>query len=127
MTGRQLYEQALVLLGLEAESVPHLEEQAPGCINQMLYDRNYEQNALLRAQGDEAALAGCIPAGKLDSLDDEVPYDERFVQECFPYGLAALLIAEDDRTMFNWLISEYQQHAAYYAPCTETVIRGMEG
>ena len=126
MTGRQLYEQALVLLGLEAENVPHLEEMAPGCINQMLYDRNYEQNALLRAQGDEAALTGCVPAAGLDSLEEEIPYDERFVQECFPYGLAALLIAEDDRTMFNWLISEYQQHEAYYAPCTETIIRGME-
>lgn len=126
MTGRQLYEQALVLLGLEEENVPYLEEMALGCINQMLYDRNYEQNALLRARGDSAAVAGCIPPDTLDSLEEEVPYEERFVQECFPYGLAALLIAEDDRTMFNWLISEYQQHAAYYAPCIETSIRGME-
>lgn len=126
MTGRQLYEQALVLLGLEAETVPYLEEMALGCINQMLYDRNYEQNALLRACGDQTALTDCIPPGALDNLEEEIPYDERFVQECFPYGLAALLIAEDDRTMFNWLISEYQQHAAYYAPCIETPIRGME-
>lgn len=126
MTGRQLYEQALALLGLEVENVTYLEDMAPGCINQMLYDRNYEQNALLRAQGDETALAGCIPVAVLDSLEDEIPYEERFVQECFPYGLAALLIAEDDRAMFNWLMSEYQQHTAYYAPCTETTIRGMD-
>lgn len=125
MTGRQLYEQALVLLGLEEEHVDYLEKMAIGCINQLLYDRNYEQNALLRVRQNRAA-AGERPVVPLDHLEEEIPYDERFVQECFPYGLAALLIAEDDRTMFNWLMSEYEQHAAYYAPCTETPIRGMD-
>ncbi|MDO4173311.1 MAG: hypothetical protein Q4D42_00980 [Eubacteriales bacterium] len=124
MTGKQLYEQALTLLGLEQEQVDYLERMAVGCINQLLYDRNDAQNALLQVQnGTTARRMSAIP---LDSLEEEIPYDERFVQECFPYGLAALLIAEDDRTMFNWLMSEYEQHAAYYTPCIETPIRGTD-
>lgn len=119
MTGRQLYEQALILLGMEQENVPYLEEMAPGCINQMLSDRLYEHNALCRAQGTD----GFSTAPELDSMDDDIPYDEMLVRECFPYGLAALLIAEDDRTMFNWLMSEYERRAAYYAPCTLTQIQ----
>ena len=72
--------------------------------------------ALCRAQGRDAPAAAPV----MEELDEEVPYDELFVRECFPYGLAALLIAEDDRTMFNWLMSEYERPAAYYAPCTLT-------
>ena len=116
MTGRQVYEQALVLLGMEHDEVPWLEHMAVGCLNQMLADRLYEQGALCRAQGRNAPDAAPV----MENMDEEVPYDELFVRECFPYGLAALLVAEDDRTMFNWLMSEYERRAAYYAPCTLT-------
>ena len=114
MTGRQLYEQAAVLLGLDAEQAVYLESLVPGCINQLLSDRMYEQNALQRTQ--DALTA----APTLHSLEEEIPYDEMLVRECFPYGLAALLIAEEDHTMFNWLMSEYERRAAYYAPCVLT-------
>ncbi|MDO5783822.1 MAG: hypothetical protein Q4P20_02025 [Eubacteriales bacterium] len=125
MTGKQLYEQAVVLLGMETEQVVYLEPLVLGCINQMLNDRLYEQNALQRAQGgDVQHMLATAPA--LESLEDEVPYEEMFVRECFPYGLAALLVAEDDRTMFNWLMSEYERRAAYYAPCTLTDMQEME-
>lgn len=122
MTGRQLYDQAICLLGMEQENVTYLEEMAVGCINQMLSDRMYEHNALCRARGEE----GVAFPPALVSLDDEIQYDDMLVCECFPYGLAALLVAEDDRTMFNWLMSEYERRAAYYAPCTLTQIRGMD-
>ena len=116
MIGRQVYEQALVLLGMEHNDVPWMENMAAGCISQMLADRLYEQRALCCAQ--DKIPPGIPPV--LDDLDEEIPYDELFVRECFPYGLAALLVAEDDRTMFNWLMSEYERHAAYYAPCMLT-------
>lgn len=125
MTGKQLYEQAVVLLGMETEQVVYLEPLVLGCINQMMNDRLYEQNALQRAQGGDAQHM-LATAPMLESLEDEVPYEEMFVRECFPYGLAALLVAEDDRTMFNWLMSEYERRAAYYAPCTLTDMQEME-
>lgn len=122
MTGTQLYNQALILLGMEHEDVTYLEEMASGCINQMLSDRLYEQNALCRARGAD----GFAVAPELESMDDELPYDEMLVRECFPYGLAALLVAEDDRTMFNWLICEYEKRVAYYAPCMLTQMQEEE-
>lgn len=122
MTGRQLYQQAVILLGLEAGHVSHLEGSALGCINQMLSDRLYEQNALLYAHAQNPLLTAPL----LDDLENEIPYDEMFVRECFPYGLAALLIAEEDRDMFNWLMSEYERRTAYYAPCPLTDIREMD-
>lgn len=125
MTGNQLYEQAVALLGLEMEQVTYLETLALSCINQMLNDRMYEQNALQRAQ-DRDTQHMLVTAPALESLDEEIPYEEMFVRECFPYGLAALLVAEDDRTMFNWLMSEYERRAAYYAPCTLTEMQEME-
>ncbi len=123
MTGRQLYEQAVVLLGLEPEQAAYLETFVSGCINQLLSDRMYEQNALRRSQDTGARMLTAAPA--LDSLEDEIPYEEMLVRECFPYGLAALLVAEEDHTMFNWMMSEYERRAAYYAPCTLTDMRGM--
>ncbi|HIV67786.1 MAG TPA: hypothetical protein IAA32_02850 [Candidatus Butyricicoccus stercorigallinarum] len=119
MTGREVYEQALALLGMERGDVPWMERTAAGCLRQMLADRLYEQGALCRAQGRDAPRG--VPA--LGDLDEEIAYDELFVRECFPYGLGALLVAEDDRTMFNWLMSEYERRAAYYAPCTQTALR----
>lgn len=125
MTGNQLYEQAVVLLGLETEQVTYLQPLALSCINQMLNDRLYEQNALQRSHGGSAQhMLAAAPA--LEHMDEEIPYDEMFVRECFPYGLAALLVAEEDRTMFNWLMSEYERRAAYYAPCTLTDMQEME-
>lgn len=119
MTGRQVYEQALVLLGMERDDVPWQEHMALGCLRQMLADRLYEQTALCRVQGKTEY--NTVP--ELDELDEEIPYEELFVRECFPYGLAALLVAEDDRTMFNWLMSEYERRAAYYAPCILTELQ----
>lgn len=122
MTGRQLYEQSLSLLGLELEDVEWMENHAVGCINQLLSDRLYEQRALCRAQGmpEPAVPPTC------SSLEEEILYDEMLVRECFPYGLGALLVAEDDHTMFNWMMSEYERRIAYYAPCTLTQMRGMD-
>ena len=122
MTGKQLYEQSLSLLGLELEDVSWMESHAVGCINQMLSDHLYEQRTLCYAHGVPAPVI----APTLSSLEEEIPYDEMFVRECFPYGLAALLVAEDDHTMFNWMMSEYERRVTYYAPCTFTQIRGME-
>ena len=117
MTGKQLYEQAAVLLGLDMEQAVYLEPFVCGCINQLLRDRMYEQNAVQRTRGIQQTLTA---APTVDSMEEELPYDEMLVCECFPYGLAALLVAEEDHTMFNWLMSEYERRAAYYAPCALT-------
>ena len=119
MTGKQLYDQALALLGLEQEDVSWMEAHAADCINQMLSDHLHDQGMLRLTRGQRMLDSAPV----LSDLEEEIPYDEMFVRECFPYGLAALLIAEEDHTMFNWMMSEYERRAAYYAPCVMTQIR----
>lgn len=119
MTGLELFEQAMILNGLEAEDAEALQPFALGCINQLLRDRAYEQQRLTAGTTEWSTLR---PAAVLDTLEDEIPYEECFVQECFPYGLAAMLIEEDDHNKFNWLMEEYERRAAYYAPCVQTPI-----
>ena len=119
MTGKQLYEQSLALLGLEEEDVSWMQAHAVGCINQMMSDHLHDQGMLCLARGH--AMPEHAPV--LSDLEEEIPYDEMFVRECFPYGLAALLIAEEDHTMFNWMMSEYERRSSYYAPCVMTQMR----
>lgn len=124
MTGAELFEQAMILNGMEAEDAEALRPFALGCINQLLRDRVYEQ---LRLTADTEEWSGLRPAAALNCLEDEIPYEECFVQECFPYGLAAMLIEEDDHSKFNWLMEEYERRVAYYAPCVQTPILGTDG
>mgnify|MGYP000080922403 CR=1 FL=1 len=46
MTGIDLFEQAMMLSGLELEDAEALKPFALGCINQLLRDRAYEQQRL---------------------------------------------------------------------------------
>ena len=122
MTGKQLYEQTLSLLGMTDEDAAELEPRAAGCINQMLSDHLYENNAMLYSRGCHGSAA----AAQISDLEEEIPYEEMLVRECFPYGLAAMLIASDDRTMFNWMMNEYERRVEYYAPCVMTDLKGLE-
>ena len=46
MTGIDLFEQAMMLSGMELEDAEALKPFALGCINQLLRDRAYEQQRL---------------------------------------------------------------------------------
>ena len=119
MTGIDLFEQAMMLSGMELEDAEALKPFALGCINQLLRDRAYEQQRLTAHAEQWSALR---PAAALNGLEDEIPYEECFVQECFPYGLAAMLMEEDDHSKCNWLMEEYERRAAYYASCVQMPI-----
>ena len=47
-------------------------------------------------------------------------YDERMVSTCFPYRLAALLIAGENRREYSRLSQEYEQRIADFEPCRIT-------
>ena len=44
---------------------------------------------------------------RMEALEDELPAPEWLARECLPYGLAALLCADDDKAKFNWAADEY--------------------
>ena len=97
MTGNECYRASLVVLGAGADSGEYYAQFALGALNQLLANSLREINAE-RVQQGEAAFS--VPPC-MNSLDEDVPAPEWLVRECFPYGLAALLCADDDKAMFN--------------------------
>lgn len=123
MTGRELYARAVALLGQNEQDVEYYEEIALELINQLLADYLWEHNALCYAAG-RGDYYPCAP--ELLELEDEIPYEERMVRECFPYGLAAMLVADEDREEYNRMMDALEKRMAYYQPCYETRIREEE-
>lgn len=121
MTGREVYQRAVALLGQEERDVAYFQPLALACLNQMLADCLGEQNALCEVQRRH----GFVTAPELLTLEDEIPYAERMVGECFPYGLAAMLIAGEDRREYNRLIQEYEERLNKYRPCCLTEMKVM--
>lgn len=123
MTGKELYRRAVALLGQESKDVTYYEDIALEAINQLLADYLWEHNAMCYALGQTAYYP---VSPELLELEEEIPYNERLVRECFPYGLAALLVADEDREEYNRLMDALEERIVKYQPCCETQIRGME-
>ncbi len=123
MTGRELYRRAVALLGQESADVTYYEDIALEAINQLLADYLWEHNALCHTFGWTDYY---ISPPELLALDDAIPYAERMVRECFPYGLAALLVADEDHEEYNRMMDALEQRIRNYQPCCETWMREME-
>lgn len=104
MTGRSVFERALALCGLlgAGESLPSdledLEARAPGILNGLI-----AENTMLdrRLTGEDSELQ------ELEDLDDELELND-LLCAVLPYGLGALLIAEEDPSLYGVLQTHYQ-------------------
>lgn len=121
MTGNDLYLRAVNLLGEDVAKSDFYKTFAPGCLNQLMINALREQNSMLVSRGLEPLA--CAPAVK--TLEEEIPFDQGLAWECFPYGLAALLVAEDDKNKFNWLIFEFENRLKAYNKAEFTAIGEM--
>lgn len=121
MTGNECYRASLVVLGAGADSGEYYAQFALGALNQLLANSLREINAE-RVQQGEAAFS--VPPC-MNSLDEAVPAPEWLVRECFPYGLAALLCADDDKAMFNRAASEYAERLLLHCPAQFTAVQEM--
>jgi hypothetical protein len=119
MTGNEVYERAVLLLGLEERDAADYRGLALGCLNQMLADCLEEHNALCEASGG----SGFAQAPVLCALTDEIPYREKLVSTCFPYRLAALLIAGEDRKEYSRLTQDYEERLQRCSPCCLTEVQ----
>ena len=61
----------------------------------------------------------------MEALGDEIPAGDWLTRECFPYGLAALLVADDDKAKFNWAATEYTDRLLRHCPAQFTGIQEM--
>lgn len=110
MTGNEVYEAAAVLLGEERGKLSYYRSFAVGCLNQLLANSFRENNSLLVSRGEPELLRPPV----LNALSEDIPYQDGLVRECFPYGLGALLVADDDKNRFNWLIFEFENRLKRY-------------
>ena len=121
MTGTECYHAALNLLSETPNTGVYYEEFALGPLTQLLTNSLREINALREAQ-QEAPLT--VPP-RLNALEEDIPADDWLVSECFPYGLAALLVADDDKAKFNWAASEYAERLLCHCPAQLTAVQEM--
>ena len=121
MTGLECFRAALNLLSETPESGAYYEQFALGALNQLLVNSLREINAERRANNADELL---VPP-RISALGDELPAAEWLVRECFPYGLAALLVADDDKAKFNWAANEYTDRLLLHCPAQFTGIQEM--
>lgn len=121
MTGLECFRAALNLLSETPESGAYYEQFALGALNQLLVNSLREINAERRANNEDELL---VPP-RISTLGDELPAAEWLVRECFPYGLAALLVADDDKAKFNWAANEYTDRLLLHCPAQFTGIQEM--
>lgn len=121
MTGTQCYKAALSLMGETPDSATYYEPFALLAINQLLANCQREISALRQNAGEKA-----LPATPhIAELSDEMPADERLARECLPYGLAALLLCDDDKARFNVFAAEFASRLLCYCPVALTEVQEM--
>ncbi|MCB6365927.1 hypothetical protein LI291_07040 [Intestinibacillus massiliensis] len=121
MTGTECYRAALALLAETTDSAGYYETFALYGVNQLLANCFRENNALRERAGQEPFAK----PPRIEALDAALPVDEAMAAECFPYGLAALLVCEDDKDKFNWCAAEFAARLARHCPAAFLPVEEM--
>lgn len=121
MTGRACFDAAMNLLAEQEDGAVYYQQFALGALNQLLANCLREINALRQASGQEERKTAPV----LEALEGEIEGDEAMVRECFPYGLAALLICDEDHERFNWLGAEFAARLDRHCPAGQFAIKEL--
>lgn len=116
MTVQQLYEAALALLSEQVQRAKSYNHFKIPIVNQIIAECFDTNNAIRIADGLEPLHKSQMPY--MTGENDEIPYDIRLLRECMPYGVASLLVIDDDKskaTVFS------QQYESYKAKCSVAV------
>lgn len=122
MTGTECFHAALNLLSETPNTGVYYEQFALRALNQLLANSLREINAerVFRA---EQPLDGAAVHDHADRGDPGGATG--LARECFPYGLAALLVADDDKAKFNWAATEYAERLLRHCPAQFTAVQEM--
>lgn len=121
MTGKECFLAAMNLLGEQEEGAAYYKAFALGALNQLLNNCLREINALRQVDGQDTLRV----APQIAALEDTIEADEAMVRECFPYGLAALFICDDDREKFNWLGAEFAARLDRHCPAAQFAVKEL--
>lgn len=119
MTGKECFDAALNLLAEQEAGAGYYQQFALGALNQLLANCLREINALRQVDG----RAPSKTPPRMAAMDEEIQADEAMVRECFPYGLAALLICDEDHERFNWLGAEFAARLDRHCPAVQFAVQ----
>ena len=100
-----LFRRSLALLNEDESRSRVFKRNCIPLVNQLLAQCLSTENTLREAGGRPVLKK----AETVEGFDDTIPYDENFVSGCMPYGLAALLCADDDRSMANAMSGQFEE------------------
>ena len=113
MTVQELYEAALALLSEQVARAKSYNYFKIPIINQVIAECFDANNSIRISDGLPALNKNEMPY--MTSEEDTIPYDIRLLRECMPYGVASLLVIDDDKakaTVFS------QQYESYKLKCS---------
>lgn len=123
MTGQQLYDISMDILSLRLESgeIPSgcadMTARAVGLIN-LLIAENAFLDARLKGEG--------VSAQSISSLSDEIPLSQPIAAQALPYGLAALLILNENASVASMLHGIYTSALEYIGRSFGARLHGIE-
>lgn len=106
MTGREVYKLALALLAQEEQEASDYESRAADLINVLLPQMLAAQNIYRTSRGEEKLAC----AQTIEGLEDELELSEPFARSVLPYGLATLLILEEDSSRAAYFNGVYLEN-----------------
>ena len=90
-----LYDSSLALLSEDRQRVKDYPKFNIALTNQIIAECFEINNTLRKNDGLKPLSKEEMPY--VTDKDDVIPYDIRLIRECMPYGLAALLVIDDDK------------------------------
>lgn len=111
MNVRSIYLRALALLNEDEATARVYKKNALSLVNQLLAQCVGVENSLRAAKG----VRELEKAQTVESFDDEIAYDEGFVNAAMGYGLASLLCADEDKAMSNAMAGEFDRITGRYS------------
>lgn len=103
MTANELLRAALALIATDSTQAGDYYSVALPLINGLLA-ANFARNNLLRLARGREELKD-MP--QLGDMGQTLPYEDELALTALPYGLASLLVAEDDMSRAAWLHNRY--------------------
>ncbi len=112
MTADDIYGAALALMAESREKAKGYADKVVPLVNLLLVTAYPAEQALRRARG-HPALSGFTQIG---TEGEEIGYQPDLLAECFPYGLAGMLILDDDTGKANYFNSMFDAALQKYSP-----------
>ena len=108
MTVQQLYEAALALLSEDVARAKSYNKFKIPLVNQVIAECFDINNAIRITDGLVPLHKSEMPY--MESEEDVIPYDIRLLRECMPYGVASLLVIDDDKTKATVFSQQYESY-----------------